>query len=124
METTSRKVLRENIKSAYLAKVMEFFSNAGEEVLRVGSAEIAFPVVDEQGNEDFLVITLKIPTGSRDGDVYDGYSMAEDYALKQTAKAEKAQAAAEAKAKKIARDKAQREARAKAKAEREAKAGE
>ncbi len=116
MSDTSRKVLREAIKADYLSKVVEYFTNAGEEVLRVGSAEIALPVVDSQGNEDFLVITLKVPTGSRDGEAYDGYSMAEDYAMKREAKAEKAKAAAEAKAKKIAKDKAAREAKAAAKA--------
>ena len=49
-----------------------------------------------------------MPTGSRDGDAYDGYSVAEEYALKQKLKAEKAIAAAKAKEKKIAKDKAKR----------------
>ena len=83
-------------------------------MLTTNSNEFALPCVDEEGNDEFLVLTFKVPTGSRDGE-------AESYAMKATEKAEKAKAAAEAKAKKIARDKAIREQKAKAKAEHEAK---
>ena len=105
------KVLNEEIKSRFLEGVAEHLTNCGEEVLRVGSNEIAVPVVDEDGNEKWLVLTFKVPTGSRDGDAYDGYSMAEDYQMKLKEKAEK-QAAKDAKA---AADKAKREAKAKEK---------
>ena len=101
------KVLNEEIKVRFLDGVSEHLTNAGEEVLRVGSNEIAIPVVDEDGNEKWLVVTFKVPTGSRDGDAYDGYAMAEDYQMKLKEKAEK-QAAKDAKA---AKDKAKREAK-------------
>ena len=120
---TSKKSLNDAIRSKYIALVSEYLANAGEEVLVTGSNEVAIPTVDSEGNENFLVLTFKVPTGSRDGDPYDGYSMAEDYALKCKEKAEKAKASAEKKAAKIAKDKAEREAKAKAKAEREAKVG-
>lgn len=116
---TSRKNLREEIKKHYVEVISEMLHE--EEVLRVGSNEIAFPVVDKEGNEDFVVLTVKIPTGSRDGDPYDGYAMAQEYEMKLQSKAEKAKAAAEKKAKKIEKDKKMREAKAKAKAEREKK---
>lgn len=115
----ARKSLREGIKAHYVEVLTKMFHE--EEVLRVGSNEIAFPVVDSEGNEDFVVVTIKIPTGSRDGDPYDGYAMADDYKMKLEAKAEKAKIAAEKKAKKIEKDKKAREAKAKAKAEREQK---
>ena len=101
------KVLNEEIKIRFLEGVSEHLTNVGEEVLRVGSNEIALPVVDEDGNEKWLVLTFKVPTGSRDGDAYDGYAMAEDYEMKLKEKAEK-QAAKDAKA---AKDKAKREAK-------------
>ena len=107
------KVLNEEIKVRFLDGVSEHLTNAGEEVLRVGSNEIALPVVDEDGNEKWLVVTFKVPTGSRDGDAYDGYSMAEGYKMKLAEKAEKEKAKAE----KAAKDKAKREAKAKEKAE-------
>ena len=95
------KALNEEIKARFLAGVSEHLEQVGEEVLRVGSNEIALPVVDEDGNEKWMVITFKVPTGSRDGDAYDGYSMAEDYQMKQTEK----RAKAEAKAKETAKNK-------------------
>ena len=108
------KVLNEEIKVRFLEGVSEHLTNVGEEVLRVGSNEIALPVVDEDGNEKWLVLTFKVPTGSRDGDAYDGYSMAEDYQMKQAEKKAKAEAKAKESAKRL--DKA----RAKAKADAEA----
>ena len=118
---TSRKVLREGLKANYLDMVSEFLANYGEEVLRTGSNEIAFPVVDAEGNDDYLVITFKVPTGSRDGEPYDAYSVAEDYSMKQKAKAEKAEIAAKKKAEKIAKDAERRQKMAEAKAKREGK---
>lgn len=122
MANTSKKSLHDSLRAQYIACISEYLTAQGEEVLVTGSNEIALPCVDSEGNDEFLVLTFKVPTGSRDGEAYDGYAMAQDYALKTAEKAEKAKANAEAKAKKMARDKAQREAKAKAKAEHLAKA--
>ena len=107
------KVLNEEIKIRFLEGVSEHLTNVGEEVLRVGSNEIALPVVDEDGNEKWLVLTFKVPTGSRDGDAYNGYSMAEDYKMRCEDKERKAKEKAE----KAAKDKVKREAKAKEKTE-------
>jgi hypothetical protein len=111
MAKLTRKQLDEEIKVRFLEGVSEHLSNVGEEVLRVGSNELALPVVDSEGEERWLVLTFKVPTGSRDGEAYDGYSMKQDYEMKLQEKAEKA---AE-KAKKAEKDKAKREAAAAAK---------
>ena len=121
----SKKQLHEGIRNKFMTAVIGWLTeDEGEEVLRVKSNEIAIPTVDEEGNEEFMVITFKVPTGSRDdGEAYDGYGVAEQYAQSVAEKEAKAKADAEKKAKKIERDKAQREAKAKAKAEHEAKRG-
>ena len=111
MAKLNRKQLDEEIKLRFLEGVVEHFENVGEEVLRVKSNEIALPVVDSEGEERWLVLTFKVPTGERGGDAYDGYSMAEDYQMKL---AEKAAKAAENEAKT-----AKNKAKAKAKAEAE-----
>ena len=105
----SKKAIREKVRTLYMNKVKEFLEGAQNDVLIVGSNEFAIPVVREDGEEDYLVITFKLPLGSRDGDPYDGYALAEDYVLKQKVKAEKAEAAAKAKQKKIERDVKMRE---------------
>lgn len=116
----TKKVLDDGLREKYLEIISGALSTAGEEVLRVGSNEVALPCVDAEGNEKFVVLTVKVPTGSRDGDLYDGYSMAEDYELKLKEKEEKAAKAAEQKAKKMERDKKNREKQAELKAKREA----
>jgi len=109
----SRKMERELIRTKYLEKVAQFLYDAGEEVLQVKSNEIAIPVVGCEDNEDFLVITFKVPTGANKGlEPYDGYAMAEDYSHNLAEKERKAKEKAEAKAKKIARDKEIRERKA------------
>ena len=121
----SKTQLHEGIRTKFMVMLTKFLEEQGEEVLRVKSNEVAIPTLDEEGNEEFLVLTFKVPTGSRDdGEAYDGYGVAEQYAESVAEKTEKAKAEAEKKAKKIARDKAQREQRARAKAEHEAKKGE
>lgn len=118
----SKKQLHEALRKKFLAHITEVLTNEGEEVLLTKSNEISIPTLDEDGNEEFVVITFKVPTGSRDdGEAYDGYAIAEQYAESVTAKAEKQKAEAEKKARKIARDKAMREAKAKARAEHQAK---
>ena len=107
MAKLTRKQLDDEIKVRFLEGVSEHFENVGEEVLRVGSNELALPVVDTDGNERWLVVTFKVPTGSRDGDAYDGYSMKEDYEMNLAEKAAKA----EANAAKAEKDKAKREAK-------------
>lgn len=121
----TQKQLDEALRNKYLDLFIQFLTERGEEVLRVKSNEIAIPTVDEERNDKFLKIAVSVPTGSRDdGEAYDGYGIAEQYADKVKADEEKAKVEAEKKAQKIARDKAKREAMAKAKAEHEAKKSE
>ena len=110
---TNTKQYREAIREEYMEKVKVFLENSKDDVLQVGSNEYAIPVVRGDGEEDYIVLTFKMPTGSRDGYGYDGYILAADYTFKVEEKRKKAEAAAEAKAKKIAKDKAKRDAKKK-----------
>ena len=118
----SRKQLHEALRQRFIVMATEWLTEQGEEVLRTKSNEISIPALDEEGNEEFMVISFKVPTGSRDdGEAYDGYAVAQQYAESVADKAEKAKAEAEKKAKKIAKDRAMREQKAKARAEHLAK---
>lgn len=100
----SRRMEREILRTEYVQKIIDFFS-ADEEVLRAKSNEIAFPVVGCEGNEDFIVITVKVPTGANKGkEPYDGYGLAEEYAMKLKEKELKEKEKEEKKRKKIERD--------------------
>ena len=101
----SRKVERELIRTEFLDRVSQFLFESGEEVLRVKSNEIAIPVVGCEGNEDFLVLTFKVPTGANKGtEPYDGYALAEDYIHNLAEKERKAKEKAEEKERKRKRD--------------------
>ena len=101
----SRKMERELLRNEYLEKVIESFVQIGDEVLKVKSNEIAIPVVGCEGNEDFIVITVKVPTGANKGmEPYDGYSEAEDYEMKLREKERKEKEKEEKKKKKMAKD--------------------
>ena len=99
----TQKSLNDELRAMYLGRVCACLSQE-DEVLMVGANELAVPVVDTDGNEKWIVLTVKVPTGTRDGDAYDGYAMAEDYQMKLNTKAAKAaereRKAAERKAKK------------------------
>lgn len=112
------KKINDALRNQYLNLITELLAGADEEVLRVKSNEIAIPCVDADGNDSYVVVTVKVPTGSRDGDPYDGYGEAESYEMGCKQKAEKAAIEAEKKAKKIARDQAYRAKQAENKAKR------
>ena len=113
---TSKKVSHENLRQKYLDILIDFLSTKkdengeddGEEILRISSNVIAFPVVDENGEDEFIEITVKVPLGTKD-EAYDGYARQEEYLMKVREKEEKAKEKAKAKAEKIERDKKLRE---------------
>lgn len=113
------KATNEALRAQYVEILAQLLDGNGEEVLRVKSNELAIPCVDRDGEDNYVVITVKVPTGSRDGEPYDGYGEAESYAINCRVKAEKDKEKAEAKAKKIARDQAFRAKQAENKAKRE-----
>ena len=101
----SRKAEREILREEYLKKIIDSFLNDNEEVLRVKSNEIAVPVVGCEGNEDFIVVTVKVPTGANKGlEPYDGYELATDYEMKVAEKKRKKIENEKKKAEKIAKD--------------------
>ncbi|MBQ3942840.1 MAG: hypothetical protein II669_00810 [Elusimicrobia bacterium] len=106
----SRKVEREILRNEYLEAIILNFLEKDEQVLRVKSNEIAIPVVGCEGNEDFIVITVKVPTGANKGlEPYDGFELAEDYEMKIAEKERKKVEAEKKKAEKIRKDKEIRE---------------
>lgn len=113
------KATNDALRAQYVEIISKLIADSGEEVLRVKSNEIAIPCVDRDGEDSYVVVTIKVPSGSRDGDPYDGYGEAESYALSCKQKAKKAAADAVKKAKKIARDEAMRAKKAEQKAKRE-----
>ena len=118
----TKTALESALRLSFLDKFIGLLSD--EEVLRVGSNEIAIPCVDAAGNDAWVVVKVSTPRGTRNGEggynPYDGYAAADDYALDCEEKAEKRKAADEKKAAKIAADAKRRAEKAVKKAEAEA----
>lgn len=110
------KRVNDELRAKYVEVLAKAMAELGEDVLVVGSNELAIPTIDSEGNDNYVVFTVKVPTGSRDGDAYDPYALADEYKAKQAEKTEKALERAKAKAEKAERDKKVREERAAAKA--------
>lgn len=108
----------DKVRDDIMECVRDLFENDFD-VLRTGSQELCLPIIGEDNEEGYLVITFKVPKGSRDGEIYDGYAMAEDYKLKCEAKEAKAKEAQKKKEAKIKRDEEVRRQKAEAKAKRE-----
>lgn len=101
----SQTKLNEEIRQRVMVGIIETTNANGEDVQRIASNKIAYPTLDSQGNEKWVVLTVTVPT-SED---FDGYGEAESYEMKLKAKAEK-KAEAEAKKKaKIEADKKRRQ---------------
>ena len=86
---TSNTVLNDKLRAKYLPLISEALAALGEEVLQTKNNEIAFPVVDEDGNEKFVTVTIKVPKGDRSGEPYDGYGEADSYRMHIAEQAEK-----------------------------------
>lgn len=106
--------LENKLRNECLELLHETLDNKyGCDVLPVSASEIALPVTDAEGNEKWILIKVSIPRGTRNGeggyDPYDGYAVAEDYAIDCQEKAQKKADAEAKKQAKIARDKKARE---------------
>ena len=102
------------LRNTYLDLIRNMVSEKVEtDALTVSASELAIPCLDAEDNEKFVLIKVSIPRGTRNGeggyDPYDGYAIAEDYAIDCEEKAQKKADAEAKKQAKIARDKAKRE---------------
>lgn len=97
------------IRNRFLSFIAQTISQEMEiDALPVSASELAIPCLDDEGNEKWALIKVSIPRGTRNGaggyDPYDGYAVAEDYALDCEEKAQKKADAEAKKQKKIEHD--------------------
>ena len=86
----SKKVANETLRKQYIDKVFNFFKDNGEETMYCSSNIVAFPVVNQNNDDEWIKITVTVPTGANKGtEPFDGYAMAEEYKIKQEEKERK-----------------------------------
>ena len=92
-----------NKRDAVLAGIVRQLRELGEDVAYIAANKVNLPIVDEEGNEGWLSVTVSVPMGADRGkEPYDGYGERESYEMKQRRKEEKAAERAANKAKKAA----------------------
>ena len=101
--------LENGLRNNFLQLVRDAVSEQVDtDALDVSASELAIPCLDAEGGERWVVIKVSIPRGTRNGqggyDPYDGYAVAEDYALTCQEKADKKKASEAKKQAKIAKD--------------------
>ena len=101
--------LETKLRNTYLDLIRNMINEEVQtDALTVSASELAIPCLDEEGNEKFVLIKVSIPRGTRNGaggyDPYDGYAVAEDYAIDCEEKAQKKADAEAKKQKKIEHD--------------------
>lgn len=91
-------------------KMAEYY---GTDSLRVSASELAIPTIDADGNERWILAKISVPRGTRNGEggyiPYDGYAVAESYAIDCQEKAEKKADIEARKQAKIEKDRKKRE---------------
>ena len=85
--------LENKLRTEMINNVIKMISDVYDtDTLEVSASEMAIPVVDEEGNEKFVLIKISIPRGTRDGNggyiPYDGYQAHEAYLEEQASKAQ------------------------------------
>lgn len=98
----NRQILNAQLREKYLSEIRNAL--AAEDLQLIASNKVAFPVVDSEGNDKWIVLTVTVPTDEE----FDGYNDAVVYKEKVALKAEKAERAKALKEAKIKRDAALR----------------
>ena len=105
--------LETSIRNRFLSFIAQTISQEMEiDALPVSASELAIPCLDDEVNEKWALVKVSIPRGTRNGaggyDPYDGYAVAEDYALDCKEKTQKKADAEAKKQKKIIADEKKR----------------
>ena len=93
---TSQKKLTDSLRAGWTATFMEFVDNNFDtDVCQTAAGTFMFPVVDAAGEDRWVKVSVIIPKDANEDDGTDGYSLAQEYKLKQDAAEERARVAAE-----------------------------
>lgn len=102
--------LNNELRSKWTTMFLEFLIEKGEDVGLIKDNVFNFPVLDSEGNEKEIEVTVKVPKGStKDNEPYDLYGLREEYKIKKDLALAKKLKREKEKEAKIARDKAFRE---------------
>lgn len=93
----TQKNITDQLRERYTADLMNFLSEKYlTDVCRVSAGTIMIPAVDENGDDRWVKFSVIIPKDAAEENGNDGYTLANDYSMKQKEKAERRRKAEEA----------------------------
>jgi len=113
---SNQKQVTDALRADWTEKFMAYVGTHDTDVCQTAAGTFMFPVVDAAGEDRWIKVSVIIPKDANETDGTDGYSLAQEYKLKQEAaqeRARKRETEAQAKATKAA----ERAAKAAAKSE-------
>ena len=119
----SKAELETSLRNFVLEKLAKFIdTELNADPIIISASAFSIPMVDAEGNEKYVNITVSVPRGTRNDrggyDPYDGYAAGEEYRAEQEEKAaKKAASEAKKKAEAAARERKRAERKAKKEAE-------
>ena len=88
---TSQKNITDSLRALWTADLMAHItSNFDTDVCQTAAGTFMFPTVDAAGEDRWVKISVIIPKDANEADGTDGYSLAQEYKLKQEAAEERA----------------------------------
>ena len=79
----SKKQITDELRDSYTKKLAEFFSTECDtDVCRTAAGTIMIPVVDSEGEDRWVKISVIIPKEATEENGTDGYSLQQEYQLK------------------------------------------
>ena len=121
MGTKTSTQLFNEVRDTMAGVILSALTNAGYELIQVTDAKWSIPYVDAEGNEGWAQVAISQRKGSRDGDLYDGYTEGEQYREKKEEQARKAEERARKTAERKAEQERKKAEKAAAKAAKESK---
>lgn len=93
---SNQKQVTDALRAKWTDDFMSFVSgNFDTDVCQTAAGTFMFPVVDAAGEDRWVKVSVIIPKDANEDDGTDGYSLAQEYQLKQEAARERARKAKE-----------------------------
>lgn len=79
---STQKQTTDKLRAAWTKELMHFISTHDTDVCQITAGSFMFPVVDTDGEDRWVKVSIVIPKSATEEDGTDGYSLAKEYDLK------------------------------------------
>ena len=87
---SNQKQVTDALRADWTEKFMDYVCAHDTDVCQTAAGTFMFPVVDAAGEDRWIKVSVIIPKDANEADGTDGYSLAQEYKLKQEAARERA----------------------------------